>query len=724
MTSKKQSSENPSKAPRPTPSKRPRAGAQDTAAQDTAAQDTQLGAGGELHQVASGDAPRLTTNQATVISDDQNSLKVGARGPALLEDFVMREKITHFDHERIPERVVHARGFGAHGYFQPYASHAKLTKAGFLQDPEMKTPVFVRFSTVAGSEGSADLARDVRGFAVKFYTQEGNYDLVGNNIPVFFIQDTMKFPDLVHAVKPEPDRGFPQAASAHDTFWDFVSLMPESTHMLMWIMSDRAIPRSFRMMEGFGVHTFRMVNEAGTSVFVKFHFRPMLGTFSLIWDEALKINGADPDFHRRDLWEAIEGGDFPEWEFSVQVFDEKTAESFDFDVLDATKLVPEELVPLTKLGKLVLNRTVDNFFAETDQVAFCPSHLVPGIEFSNDPLLQGRVFSYLDTQLSRLGSPNFHEIPINAPKCPWHNMQRGGHMRTAHDVGRVAYSPSSLDAQAPREDPERGFKSVPTAETGEKLRVRSETFADHYSQARLFWKSMTEPEQMHIVSAFAFELAKVKTKAVRTRMLGNLTNVDAKLVEQVAMALGMQGQADEIEPAMKVLDMKPSPALSQLQKAPTTLKGRKIGVLVTDGVDDALLSAIQERAQAEGAKVELVGPAIGGVTSQRKLTIEVDHALSGGPSILFDAVILAPSEAGVAALLTQAVAVEWVHNAYAHLKVIGHVPAAAPLLQAAHVDPAADEGLVAVTGADLDGYVAAASKHRVWAREPSLRKPG
>ncbi len=705
MTAKKSSSEAPRKP-------KPKNGA-----------DSHLGEGSELHQVASGSAARLTTNQGTTLSDDQNSLRVGARGPTLLEDFVLREKITHFDHERIPERIVHARGFGAHGYFQPDKSHASLTKAGFLQDPAQKTPVFVRFSTVAGSEGSADLARDVRGFAVKFYTQEGNYDLVGNNIPVFFIQDAMKFPDLVHSVKPEPDRGFPQAASAHDTFWDFVSLMPESTHMLMWVMSDRAIPRSFRMMEGFGVHTFRMVNAPGKSTFVKFHFRPKLGTFSLIWDEALKLNGADPDFHRRDLWEAIEGGDFPEWAFSVQAFDEKTAESFDFDVLDPTKLIPEELVPLTKLGTLVLNRNVDNFFDETDQVAFCPSHLVPGIEFSNDPLLQGRVFSYLDTQLSRLGSPNFHELPINAPKCPWHNMQRGGHMRSTRATGRVAYSPNSLDQEAPREDPERGFHSVAVPEGGEKLRVRSASFSDHYSQARLFWTSMTKPERLHIASAFAFELAKVKTKAVRTRMLGQLAHVDKQLLHTVEKALGMEGQADDIKAATEVLDMAPSPALSQLSKAPHTLKGRKIGVLVTDGVDDAQLRAIQERAQKEGAKVELVAPTIGGVSSRKNLTIEVDHALSGGPSMLFDAVIVAPSESGVAALLTQAAAIEWVHNAFVHLKVVGFVPEAEPLLRAAHVELTADEGIVSLDDG-LDGFIAAASKHRIWSREAKVRNPG
>ncbi len=461
------------------------------------------GEGGETHQVATKATEVLTTNQGIPISDNQNSLKSGARGPTLLEDFAFREKITHFDHERIPERIVHARGSGAHGYFQPTKSLAKYTRAAFLQDPKKKTEVFARFSTVAGGAGSGDLPRDVRGFAVKFYTEEGNFDLVGNNIPVFFIQDAIKFPDLIHSVKMEPDRGFPQAATAHDTFWDFVSLMPESMHMLMWVMSDRAIPRSLRMIEGFGIHTFRLVNARGDSTFVKFHWRPVLGAASCVWDEAVKINGADPDFHRRDLFEAIEKGDFPEWEFAVQAFDQKTADAFDFDVLDATKLIPEEIVPLEVIGRMVLNRNVDNFFAETEQAAFHPGNVVPGIDFTNDPLLQGRLFSYTDTQLLRLGGPNFHELEINKPRCPMRNFQRDGLKRQNVPTGRVAYEPNSLGAGSPRETP-NGFRTFAAQnsadEQGDKLRIRPESFADHYSQARLFFRSQTEPEQRHIIS--------------------------------------------------------------------------------------------------------------------------------------------------------------------------------------------------------------------------------
>ena len=484
------------------------------------------GNGGETHQNAGGPDQWLTTNQGTPISDNQNSLKSGERGPSLLEDFILREKITHFDHERIPERIVHARGSGAHGYFQPTKSLAKLTKAGFLQDPKKKTEVFVRFSTVAGGAGSVDLPRDVRGFAVKFYTEEGNFDLVGNNIPVFFIQDAIKFPDLIHSVKMEPDRGFPQAASAHDTFWDFASLMPESMHMLMWAMSDRAIPRSFRMIEGFGVHTFRFIDAKGKSTFVKFHWRPAAGAASVLWDEAVKISGADPDFHRRDLFDAIARGDFPECEFCIQAFDQKTADAFEFDVLDATKLIPEEDVPLEVIGKMVLNRNVDNFFAETEQVAFHPGHVVPGIDFTNDPLLQGRLFSYTDTQLIRLGGPNFHELEINRPRCPMRNFQRDGVKRQNVPTGRVAYEPNSLDPAGPRESAERGFATYAEQESGDKLRIRPESFADHYSQARQFFRSMSEPEQRHIISAFAFELGKVETLAIRKRMLGHLMIID------------------------------------------------------------------------------------------------------------------------------------------------------------------------------------------------------
>ena len=505
-------------------------------------QQVTTGAGGEVHQTAGGNTPVLTTQQGIPVSDDQNSLRIGARGPTALEDFHFREKIFHFDHERIPERVVHARGFGAHGYFENYESLSDITKADIFQRGGEKTPAFVRFSTVAGNKGSSDLARDVRGFAVKLYTKEGNWDIVGNNIPVFFIQDAIKFPDMVHAVKQEPDRGFPQAQSAHDNFWDFISLTPESMHMIMWVMSDRAIPRSFRFMEGFGVHTFRLINAEGKSTFVKFHWKPKLGMQSVVWNEAVKINGADPDFHRRDLWNAIQMGDYPEWELGLQLFDEEFADKFAFDVLDATKLIPEEEVPIRRVGRLVLDRCVDNFFAETEQVAFCTQNIVPGIDFSNDPLLQGRNFSYLDTQLKRLGSPNFTHLPINAPKCPFAHFQQDGHMAMMNPKGRVNYEPNSWSGKdsGPRESPEQGFRSYPAEEEGAKLRVRSETFADHYSQARQFYLSQTEVEQNHIAAALTFELSKVETLQIRTRIVSHLLNIDTDLAKQVADGLRLK----------------------------------------------------------------------------------------------------------------------------------------------------------------------------------------
>ena len=531
------------------------------------------GEGGELHQIAEGDAPVLTTAQGGPVSDDQNSLKIGARGPTAMEDFHFREKIFHFDHERIPERVVHARGYGAHGYFETYESLAKFTRADIFQRAGEKTPAFVRFSTVAGSKGSFDLARDVRGFAVKLYTQEGNWDIVGNNIPVFFIQDAIKFPDVIHSVKPEPDRAFPQAASAHDTFWDFISLTPESMHMVMWVMSDRAIPRSFRFMEGFGVHTFRFVNAEDKSTFVKFHWKPKLGMQSVVWNEAVKINGADPDFHRRDLWESIQSGNFPEWELQVQLFDQEFADSFDFDVLDATKLIPEEILKPIPVGRLVLDRMPDNFFAETEQVAFMTQNVPPGVDFSNDPLLQGRNFSYLDTQLKRLGGPNFTHIPINAPKCPFAHFQQDGHMAMRNPVGRVNYQPNSF-GEGPRESPTRGFRSFPDVEEGPKVRLRAESFADHYSQARQFFISQTMTEQNHIAAALTFELAKVKTPAIRERMVAHLLNIDETLASKVAAKLGLAGMpkpADAAVPTRQDLD--PSPALSIIENGPKRFEG-------------------------------------------------------------------------------------------------------------------------------------------------------
>jgi catalase len=685
------------------------------------------GHGGETHQVAGKADMLLTTNQGVPIADNQNSLKSGARGPSLLEDFVLREKITHFDHERIPERIVHARGTGAHGFFQPTKSLARLTKAAFLQDPKQKTEVFVRFSTVAGGAGSGDLPRDVRGFAVKFYTQEGNFDLVGNNIPVFFIQDAIKFPDLIHSVKMEPDRGYPQAASAHDTFWDFASLMPESMHMLTWVMSDRAIPRSLRMIEGFGIHTFRLINQKGESTFVKFHWRPVLGAVSVVWDEAVKINGADPDFHRRDLFEAIDNGDFPEWEFCIQSFDQETADSFDFDVLDPTKLIPEEIIPLEVIGRMVLDRNVDNFFAETEQAAFHPGHVPPGIDFSNDPLLQGRLFSYTDTQLSRLGGPNFHELQVNKPRCPMQNFQRDGIKRQRVPTGRVAYEPNSLDSAGPRESPERGFATFAAQnasdEQGDKLRIRPESFADHYSQARMFFRSMSEPEQRHIVSAFGFELAKVETVAIRTRMLGHLMIIDAALGSAVEQALGMEGMADAITPAQGPIDMELSPTLSLIKKAVPTLMGRKVAVLVTDGSDDALLATLKKAVEKAGAQLAIIAPKIGGVTTAEGVKLPADQALSGAPSVLFDAVVALPSEAGAALLAQEAGAIDWLRDAFGHLKVIGFTDAAAMMFAKAGIPRDADEGVVDLR-TSVPAFITAAKQHRIWAREPTLRSPG
>jgi catalase len=677
----------------------------------------EIGNGGELHQLAGGTHPPLTTQTGTVIADDENSLKAGERGPSLLEDLHLLEKIQHFDHERIPERIVHARGYGAHGYFELQQPLEGISRAAIFNEVGVKTPVFVRFSTVAGNKGSTDLARDVRGFAVKFYTREGNWDLVGNNIPVFFIQDALKFPDLIHAAKQEPDRDFPQAQTAHDTFWDFASLMPESTHMLMWAMSDRAIPRSFRMMEGFGVHTYRFVNEEGKSTFVKFHWRPKLGMQSVIWDEALKISGADPDFHRRDLWNAIDQGNFPEWELGLQLFDEEFANKFDFDVLDATKLIPEEVLPLKIVGRLVLDRLVTNFFAETEQVAFCVRNVVPGIDFTNDPLLQGRILSYQDTQLSRLGGPNFQQIPINAPKCPVMHNQRDGHMQMSTQKGRVHYSPSSLEHDSPRQDPHRGFSSFAEPITGEKLRIRAESFADHFSQARQFFYSQTEPEQNHIIAAFIFELSKVETKAVRERMVGQLVNVDSKIADRVATGLGLGSVSPVHAKVAAREDLAPSPALSILAKAKPTLEGRMIGCLIADGADTTTVLALESAVLKQKADFKIVAPKVGGATGADGKLIEADYQLAGGASVLFDHVFLALSEKGATLLASEAAAVAWVHDAFQHLKVIGATPAARPLLEKAGVSM--DAGVI--VGDDLDAYLAAAAKGKVWPREPKVR---
>tara|TARA_R110000868_G_scaffold123414_6_gene326879 strand:- start:654 stop:2840 length:2187 start_codon:yes stop_codon:yes gene_type:complete len=676
--------------------------------------------GGETHQIAGGDVATLTTAQGIPVADNQNSLKQGARGPTLMEDMHFREKMFHFDHERIPERVVHARGYGAHGYFELTESLSDVTRAGVLQRVGEKVPAFVRFSTVAGSKGSADLARDVRGFAVKLYTQEGNWDLVGNNIPVFFIQDAIKFPDLVHAAKPEPDRDFPQAQTAHDNFWDFISLSPESMHMIMWTMSDRAIPRSLRTMEGFGVHTFRLVDAEGKSTFVKFHWKPKQGLQSVAWNEAVKINGADPDFHRRDLWDAINAGDFPEWELGVQLFDDAFADSFDFDVLDATKLIPEELIPVRIVGRLVLDRVVDNFFAETEQVAFCTQNVPPGIDFSNDPLLQGRNFSYLDTQLKRLGGPNFTHIPINAPKCPMAHFQQDGHMAMRNPKGRANYEPNSWGAEqgGPREDPAKGFVSVATVEDGPKQRVRSESFADHYSQARQFYISQMPIEQKHIGDAIVFELSKVERPDIRSRTVSHLRNIDEKLAATVADGLGMVLPDPAKAARATIMDLPPSDALSILKNGPDNFKGRKLGILLTDGADAKMFDALVKAVDKEGAVYEVIAPKIGGVTLSDGTAVAAKQKIDGGPSVLYDAVAVVASADGAALLAMDAAAKDFVTDAFAHCKFMGLTAEAQILFEKAGIADDLDEGcLPLATAKDATSLLTACRGLRHWPRE-------
>jgi catalase len=693
----------------------------------------------------------LTTNQGVRVNDNQNSLKAGARGPSLLEDFHFREKMTHFDHERIPERIVHARGAAAHGYFQVYESLAPYTKAKFLQDPTVKTPVFVRFSTVVGSRGATDLARDVRGFAVKFYTEEGNYDLVGNNIPVFFIQDALKFPDLVHAIKPEPHHEMPQGASAHDTFWDFVSLMPESMHMVMWVMSDRAIPRSFRMMEGFGVHTFRFINAEGKARFVKFHWKPVLGVHSVLWDEAQKISGIDPDFHRRDLWEAIENGDYPEWEFGVQIVEEEDEHAFDFDLLDATKIIPEELIPVKRIGKLTLNRNPDNFFAETEQVAFHPGHIVPGIDFTSDPLLQGRLFSYTDTQLIRLGGPNFHEIPINRPVAPLHNHQRDGSMRQTINRGRVSYEPNSLGGGCPMQAKGNigGFISYAEKIGGQKVRARSESFFDHFSQAALFWNSQSEPEKDHLVQAFCFELGKVEVPDIRKRMVGMLAHVDETLANRVAQGLGvsvptkldkplnMSVPADsdvkQLQPKSVKKPVGRSPALSMANTVKDSIKTRRVAILAADGVDDTALSSMNKALAAVGAMAKLVAPRLGSLKSANDAEVNIDFSFLTTGSVMFDAVYVPGGAKSVEMLKGEGNALHFINEAYKHCKAIAATGAGIELLRASYVgteaslEPnaeadqlAAHEGVIIGHDAEVGNvaaeFIHAIAQHRHWNR--------
>ncbi len=673
----------------------------------------------------------LTTNQGVAIADNQNSLKAGVRGPVLLEDFILREKLTHFDHERIPERIVHARGSGAHGFFECYEAQTALTKAAPFKEAGKITPVFVRFSTVAGERGSKDTARDVRGFAVKFYTDEGNWDLVGNNMPVFFIQDAMKFPDLVHAVKPEPHNQMPQAASAHDTFWDFVSLMPESAHMLMWAMSDRGIPRSYRMMQGFGVHTFRLVNEAGDSVFVKFHWQPKLGTHSMVWDEAVKVSGADPDFHRRDLWEAIEAGEYPEWELGLQVFTEEQGESFSFDILDATKLVPEELVPVKIVGRMVLNRNPDNFFAETEQVAFCTAHVVPGIDFTNDPLLAGRIHSYVDTQISRLGGPNFHELPINASLAQVHNNQRDGMHRQAIHRGRVAYEPNSLAGGCPfQAGAGQGFVSVArrvdAQASSDKVRAKPEKFADHYTQASLFYESQTPVEQAHIAAAFRFELSKVTVPAIRERVVALLRNASESLASQVAAGLGMTDLPAPLPKALKtsaVPEVKRSQALSLTARpGDGGIRTRKVAILIADGVDDVSVGSIKTALLEAGAVPRLVGPRIGAFKAASGAQIQADASLENEPGFLFDALVLPDGEAAVQTLAADGNTGEFVKNQYRHGKTIMAVGASIGMLGMFDIPGVlpggdVDPGLISVSGNDelaaaTLAFIAAVGKHK------------
>ncbi len=682
------------------------------------------GPGGETHQTADGAVAVLTTAQGAPVADDQNTLRYGVRGPALLEDQHFREKLFHFDHERIPERVVHARGYGAHGVFELTDSLADVTRADIFQRVGERTEAFVRFSTVAGAKGSADLARDVRGFAVKLYTREGNWDLVGNNIPVFFIQDAIKFPDLIHAAKPEPDRDFPQAQTAHDNFWDFISLTPESMHMVMWIMSDRTIPRSFRFMEGFGVHTFRLLDRNGRSTFVKFHWKPRLGLQSVAWNEAVKINGADPDFHRRDLWDAINRGAFPEWDLGVQLFDQAFTDKFAFDVLDPTKIIPEELVPVRRVGRLVLNRVVDNFFAETEQVAFCTQNVPPGIDFSNDPLLQGRNFSYLDTQLKRLGGPNFTHLPINAPRCPFATFQQDGHMALHNPRGRANYEPNSWGAEGgPREDPARGVASfADTALEGAKGRLRPESFADHYSQARQFYVSQTPVEQKHIGDALTFELSKVERPDIRARMVSHLLNIDPGLAQTVARGLGLAKPPAPAKAARPTRDDLPaSDALSILKRGPGTFDGRKLGVLLTDGADARLYGALAKAAAKAGAVVEIVAPKIAGAVLSDGALVPAQQKIDGGPSVLFDAVAILASADGAGLLATDAAAKDFLTDAFAHCKFIGYSGEAALLFEKTGLAAELDDGCMLLRkAADAKAFVEALGPLRYWAREAGV----
>jgi len=700
-----------------------------------------------------GDGQMLSTNQGLLINDNQNSLKAGERGATLLEDFILREKITHFDHERIPERIVHARGTAAHGTFQLYKPIAEYTKAKFLNDTTKPTPVFVRFSTVAGSRGSSDLARDVRGFSVKFYTEEGNYDLVGNNMPVFFIQDAIKFPDLIHAVKPEPHNEIPQAASAHDTFWDFISLMPESAHMIMWVMSDRAIPRSLRMMEGFGVHTFRLINKKGVSHFVKFHWKPLLGIHSVAWDEAQTISGKDSDFHRRDLFEAIESGAFPEWELGVQIIPEKDEHKFEFDLLDPTKLIPEEIIPVQRIGKMTLNRNPDNYFAETEQVAFHPGHLVPGIDFTNDPLLQGRLFSYTDTQLSRLGSPNFHEIPINRPIVPVMNNQRDGHMRQTINSDKTSYQPNTISNGCPFQVKavDGGFTSYQERIDAKKIRERSRSFFDHFSQATLFFNSQAEHEKNHIIDALTFELGKLEAPPIRERMLGILTQIDKTLAAKVADGLGMQvpkqpmypinqsvpadGIQKNFEPIKMKQSIETSDALSMANTIKNSIKTRCIAILAANGVDENSLTSMKTALEAEGAKTKIVSTKLGIIKGTKGKEIKVEQSFLNTASVLFDAVYIPSGAKSVNTLIAEPDAIHFVNEAYKHCKAIAANGDGVNFLNQTFAGSRntdadkkdknhnikTDSGII--INQPAKDFIKAIAQHRFWEREKSRKVP-
>lgn len=674
-----------------------------------------------------GEGYALTTNQGVRIADDQNSLRAGTRGPTLLEDFILREKITHFDHERIPERIVHARGSAAHGYFQPYKSLKEITKADFLSDPNKITPVFVRFSTVQGGAGSADTVRDIRGFATKFYTEEGIFDLVGNNTPVFFIQDAHKFPDFVHAVKPEPHWAIPQGQSAHDTFWDYVSLQPETLHNVMWAMSDRGIPRSYRTMEGFGIHTFRLINAEGKATFVRFHWKPVAGKASLVWDEAQKLTGRDPDFHRRELWESIEAGDFPEYELGLQLIPEEDEFKFDFDLLDPTKLIPEELVPVQLVGKMVLNRNPDNFFAENEQAAFHPGHIVPGLDFTNDPLLQGRLFSYTDTQISRLGGPNFHEIPINRPTCPYHNFQRDGMHRQDIDTNPANYEPNSINDNWPRETPpgpkRGGFESYQERVDGTKIRERSPSFGEYYAQPRLFWNSQTPIEQQHIIGGFSFELSKVVRTYIRERVVDHLAHIDIQLAQGVANNLGITLTDEQCHAASPkdVNGLKKDPSLSLYAVPGGSIKGRVVAILLNDKPRASDVLGIMRALKTQGVHAKLLYSRMGEVTADDGSVLPIAATFAGAPSLTVDAVIMPCGD--VESLLGNGDAAYYLLEAYKHLKPIALAGDARKFKTLLKVPDQGEEGIVEGDNVD-DAFMTRLfdllAAHRVWSRSSKI----